>query len=39
MGLRFVADLEGIEDQDERAIRVRDAYERVSHLLGALGTL
>jgi len=33
MGPRFVADFDDIQDRDERAIRVRDAYERVDHLL------
>lgn len=37
MGPKFVADFEDIQDQDERAIRIRDAYERVNHLLSALG--
>lgn len=36
MGPKFVADFEDIQDQDERAIRMRDAYERAAHLLGAL---
>src|SRR5260370_13791363 len=39
MGPKFVADFEDIQDLHERAIRMRDAYERVSHLLGALGVL
>ena len=39
MGPKFVADFEDIQDQDERAIRMRDAYERVSHLLRDLGVL
>jgi len=39
MGPRFVADFEDIQDRDERAIRMRDAYERVSHLLRDLGVL
>ena len=37
MGPKFVADFEDIQDQEERAIRMRDAYERVSHLLQLLG--
>jgi hypothetical protein len=37
MGPKFVVDFEDIQDQNERAIRMRDAYERVSHLLRALG--
>lgn len=37
MGPKFVADFEDIQDGEERAIRTRDAYERVAHLLGALG--
>ena len=36
MGPKFVADFEDIQDPDERAIRMRDAYERVSHLLELL---
>lgn len=36
VGPKFVADFEDIRDQDERATRTRDAYERVSHLLRAL---
>ena len=39
MGPKFVADFEDIQDRDERAIRMRDAYERVSHLLRDLGVL
>jgi len=37
MGPKFVADFEDIQDQDARAIRTRDAYERVNHLLSMLG--
>lgn len=37
MGPKFVADFEDIQDRDERAVRTRDAYERVSYLLSALG--
>ena len=37
MGPKFVVDFEDIQDQNERAIRMRDVYERVSHLLRALG--
>jgi hypothetical protein len=37
MGPKFVADFEDIQDQDERAMRMRDAYERVNHLLAQLG--
>ncbi len=37
IGPKFVADFENIQDQDERAIRTRDAYERVDYLLRALG--
>ncbi len=37
MGPKFVADFEDIQDGDERAIRTRDAYERVVHLMSALG--
>jgi hypothetical protein len=36
MGPKFVADFEDIQDEDERAIRMRDAYERVGHLLELL---
>ena len=36
---KFVADFEDIEDQEARAIRARDAYERVNYLLRALGVL
>ncbi|MGA3257591.1 MAG: hypothetical protein ABSE35_01835 [Bryobacteraceae bacterium] len=37
MGPKFVADFEDIQDRDERALRTRDAFERVSYLLKALG--
>jgi hypothetical protein len=37
VGPKFVADFEDIQDAEERAIRTRDAYERVSHLLTGLG--
>jgi hypothetical protein len=37
MGPKFVADFEDIQDLDARAIRTRDAYERVDHLLRVLG--
>lgn len=37
MGPKFVADFEDIQDRDERSVRTRDAYERVSYLLSALG--
>jgi hypothetical protein len=36
VGPKFVADFEDIQEQEARAIRMRDAYERVSHLLQAL---
>jgi hypothetical protein len=39
MGPKFVADFEDIQDSDARAIRTRDAYERVDHLLRTLGVL
>ena len=39
MGPKFVVDFEDILDSDERAIRMRDAYERINHLLSALGIL
>jgi len=37
MGPKFVADFEDIQDTEERAIRTRDPYERVAHLMSALG--
>ena len=37
MGPEFVADFEDIQDQDERAQRSRDAFERVNYLLSTLG--
>lgn len=37
VGPKFVADFEDIQDPDERAIRMRDAYERVAYLLRILG--
>jgi hypothetical protein len=37
MGPKFVADFEDIQDQNERAQRTRDAFERVDYLLKALG--
>jgi hypothetical protein len=37
MGPKYVADFEDIQDKDERAIRMRDAYERVRHLLDLIG--
>ena len=37
MGPKFVADFEDIQDEDERAIRMRDAYERVNRILELLG--
>lgn len=37
MGPKFVADFEDIHDPEERATLMRDAYERVSYLLNALG--
>ena len=37
MGPKFVADFEDIQDQDERAQRTRDAFERVNYLLSTLG--
>jgi hypothetical protein len=33
MGPRFVAGFDDIQDEEERTIRMRDAYKRVSHLL------
>lgn len=38
-GPRFVADFEEIVDSEERAIRERDAYEKVNYLLRRLGVL
>jgi hypothetical protein len=37
VGPRDVADFEGLLDQDDRAIRQRDAFEKVNHLLRQLG--
>ncbi|MHB1032969.1 MAG: hypothetical protein ACYC0X_34945 [Pirellulaceae bacterium] len=37
VGPRFVADFEGLDDPEERALRQRDAYERVGQLLEKLG--
>jgi hypothetical protein len=37
MGPKFVADFEDIRDSDMRAIRTRDAFERVNQLLRMLG--
>lgn len=37
VGPAFVADFDGITDEDDRALRRRDAYERVSYLLTQLG--
>jgi hypothetical protein len=39
MGPKFVADFEDLQDREARAIRTRDAYERVNHLLRALSML
>ncbi len=39
VGPGFVADFEEIADPEERAIRERDAYEKVSYLLQELGVL
>ncbi|MBN1460843.1 MAG: hypothetical protein JXA57_15025 [Armatimonadetes bacterium] len=36
MGPQHVADFEGILDPEDRALRVREAYERVSYVLGRL---
>lgn len=36
VGPKFVVDFEDIQDRDERAIRMRDAYERVGYLLRTL---
>jgi hypothetical protein len=36
-GPKFVADFDEIPDPDQRAMRRRDAYERVSYLLRVLG--
>jgi len=36
IGPKFVADFEDIRNSDERAVRTRDAYERVNYLLSAL---
>ena len=37
VGPTHVADCEAIEDKDERALKKRDAFERVDHLLRKLG--
>jgi hypothetical protein len=37
VGPKFVADFDEINDPDERALRTRDAFERVNYLLTALG--
>jgi hypothetical protein len=37
MGPKFVADFVDIQDPDARAIRMRDAFERVDQLLRMLG--
>jgi hypothetical protein len=37
VGPKFVADFEDIQEQGELAIRIRDAYERVTYPLRALG--
>lgn len=37
IGPNFVADFDDTQDQDERAVQTRDAYERVNYLLSALG--
>jgi predicted nucleotidyltransferase len=39
VGPRFVADFEEIAEAEEREIRERDAYEKVSYMLGKLGFL
>ena len=39
VGPKFVADFDDISDPDARAVRTRDAYERVAYLLGTLGVL
>ncbi|HYL77806.1 MAG TPA: hypothetical protein VEU96_26570 [Bryobacteraceae bacterium] len=36
-GPKFVADFEDVQDPDARAMRTRDAYERVNQLLRVLG--
>ncbi len=36
---RFVADFDEILDPEDRALRQRDAYERVQYLLGGLGVV
>lgn len=37
VGPRFVADFDGLDDPDDRALQQRDAYERVNYLLTQLG--
>ena len=39
VGPRFVADFEEIAEAEEREIRERDAYEKVSYMLRKLGVL
>ncbi|MBI2848757.1 MAG: hypothetical protein HYX88_01315 [Chloroflexi bacterium] len=37
IGPKFVADFDGITDPEERKLRQRDAYEKVSYVLQKLG--
>lgn len=37
IGPRFVADFDGLEDTEDRAMTQQDAYQRVAYLLGRLG--
>jgi hypothetical protein len=39
VGPKFVADFEDVQEEEARAIRMRDAYERVRRLLEALNVL
>ncbi|MFN0106481.1 MAG: hypothetical protein ACKV2U_30865 [Bryobacteraceae bacterium] len=36
MGPKFVADLEDVQDAEDRAARMRDAFEKVDYLLRSL---
>jgi hypothetical protein len=37
VGPKHVADFEGIEDEEERAMKKRDAFERVDYFLHQIG--
>ncbi len=38
-GPKFVADFDGIGDPEERALRQRDAYEKISYFLKKMGII